>query len=255
METQGEETPAKSRIQWAQITISALITALLALAVGLLVVYFTSKEPILTYEIFPVSSFSGETRELIIQNIRIQNEGDEEAEKVQVVVSFPASAKISDANFEASSLALEVNPVPDTSEFKRAYEIPMLNQNEYISFSFLVENYSGQGVDVAVRGTGVSGVLKEVSNGARTPTLMTVIIISVLGVLFGVLGVTAGSVYSRLAYVRMDERRETFRRLVGVQKEAQAQLEKLHREQTEALILSLKRSQEESQAQLRKPRQ
>ena len=188
METQGGETPAQSRIQWAQITITALTTAFLSLAVALLVFYFTSKEPRLTYEIFPTSSFSGETRDLIIQNIRIQNEGDKEAEQVQVVVSFPASAKISDANFEASSLALEVNSVPDTSEFKRAYEVPMLNQNEYISFSFLVENYSGQGIDVDVRGTGLNGVLKKVSNVPRpsTLTVIIIIIVSIAVILFGV---------------------------------------------------------------------
>jgi len=209
METEGKETPAKSRIQWAQVVITALITSLFSIVVGVLLFNFTNREPRITYEIFPTSSFSGETQELIIQNIRIQNEGDKEAEKVQVVVSFPTSTKISDTNFEASSLALEVNSVPDTSEFKRAYEVPMLNQNEYIRFSFLVENYSGQGIDVAVRGTGVSGVLKEVSNDTRTSMtdiIFTIIIAALSVLLLGILGFTMAQ------YLQLREEKEEIAR-------------------------------------------
>ena len=188
-----KESIKKKNIPWSQIVITSLDTALFSLIVALLVFKYTTRKPKITYEIFPSSSFMGESKQFTIQNIRIQNEGDKEASEVNCVVSFPTSARIVDATLEASTPALSVNPSSDTTNFIRSYYVPMLNPGESVSFSFFIESYSGQGLEVAVRGSGVNGIRKTVDVNSPRIMLILVWLVTSLIILVIVVGYTTVS--------------------------------------------------------------
>ncbi len=154
----------RQKIVWAPVVISALLTALLSLAVGIGIFHYTSKAPELTYTTFPVSGFRAPNKSLTIYNVQIENSGNKEAEDVQVSFTFPSGANVADYNLEPSAKTIMYS-ISDTNDLTNAvFNFPLLNPTESCKFSFLAENAKNGNVEVDLRGKGAIGEIRKIKS-------------------------------------------------------------------------------------------
>lgn len=154
----------RQKIIWAPVVISALLTALLSLAVGIGIFHYTSKAPELTYTTFPVSGFRAPNKSLTIYNVQIENSGNKEAEDVQVSFTFPSGANVADYNLDPSAKTIKYS-ISDTNDLTNAvFTFPLLNPTESCKFSFLAENAKPGNVEVDLRGKGTIGEIHKIKS-------------------------------------------------------------------------------------------
>lgn len=188
----------RQKIVWAPVLISALLTALLSLAVGIGIFHYTSKAPELNYTTFPVSGFRATNKSLTIYNVQIENSGNKEAEDVQVIFTFPSGANVTDYNLEPSAKTIKYS-ISDTNDMTNAvFNFPLLNPTESCKFSFLAENAKTGNVEVDLRGKGTIGEIHKIKS--ERP-LLTVIIttIVVMSLILAIIVARITSKYSKIA--------------------------------------------------------
>lgn len=145
----------EKRINWAQIIITAVITGIVTILVGMLLFNLQTRKPKLTYEIPETSPFQGKDQNFAIYNVSFYNNGGTVINDVTSVIQVP-NASLSDIKVSAApSLKYTTNITNDILTL----EIPNLNQAETISVSILAMSQSKmpQSPDVSVRGMGITG--------------------------------------------------------------------------------------------------
>lgn len=175
----------RQKIVWAPVVISALITALLSLAVGIGIFHYTSKTPELTYTTFPVSGFRAPNKSLTIYNVQIENSGNKEAEDVQVSFTFPSGANVADYNLDPSAKTIKYS-ISDTNDLTNAvFNFPLLNPTESCKFSFLAENAKTGNVEVDLRGKGAIGEIRKIKSESTVLSVFSytsIVMISILAI-------------------------------------------------------------------------
>lgn len=177
----------KQGLALGQIILTALITALLSLAVGILLYHYKSKTADLVYEVFPPAHFEKQTTRTSIYNARVENAGSKEAEDVQVYFELPASCHIQDIKVEPSMKSISYtssSPNPNI----RAVKFPLLNPGDNSRFSVLVDQGEIAPIKVEVRGKGLTGRTGPSESRTEFLSILSIssAILAVIGVLIGI---------------------------------------------------------------------
>ena len=122
----------KTRPAWSQIVITALITAFLSLAVGILLYHYTSKTGDLVSEVFPPAHFDKQTTRVSIYNAHLENAGRKEAEDVHVYFELPASCHIQDMKVEPSLKSIAYT-IAEPQPHIRTVTFPLLNPGDKLT--------------------------------------------------------------------------------------------------------------------------
>lgn len=164
------------RINWWLIIITAVITGLITLTVGVILLKIQNKEPELVYTITDTQPFPGKDQNFAIYNVTISNSGKTPISNVLAVIQVP-SATLDDTRF-TTALSLEYTReiVGDTLNLN----IPEFNPNDTISVSILATSTSVLPTrpQVSTRGAGIVGVQKITSPENLTRNLFPLSIIS-----------------------------------------------------------------------------
>lgn len=173
------------KIEWAQVFIGALLTALLSIGVGIAIFHYTSKEPELAYTTFPISGFKTAQQSITIYNVQIENIGDKEAEDVQVSFTFPKSADVKDYNMDLSDKTINYSISDSNDMHNSIFKFPLLNPTENCKFSFLAENAEAGNIKVYLRGRGVIGEMRStIKKGTSKLDYAIIIFISLMSFIF-----------------------------------------------------------------------
>ena len=177
----------KPKPAWIQILITALITAFLSLAVGILLHQYTSKTADLIYEVFPPAHFDKQTTRISIYNARLENAGRKEAEEVNVYFELPTSCHIQDIKVEPTLKSIAYN-VTSPQSHARMVSFPLLNPGDSCRFSVLVDQGEIGSMKVEVRGKGLTGHVGPSNKSSDVATVLSVSasILAVLGLLVGI---------------------------------------------------------------------
>ena len=158
---QIESLRQENKINWSHIAISALATLIVTVLAGILIFYLTNKPvpaPKLFFEKVPPTSFSTDKVKTVIQSFRVWNEGNKEAENIQISITLPKNAIVADQKIEPSGGATINFQVSNVDSNTLLVKIPSLNPTESVSFAFLLDNTTEQTLEIDVRAKGVVGL-------------------------------------------------------------------------------------------------
>jgi hypothetical protein len=184
----------KGNIAWGQVVISALITALLSLVVGILLYHYTSKSPDLVYEVFPPAYFTKQATQISIYSARVENVGSKEADDVQVYLELPSSSNIQDLKVEPSLTNIAHTVVQTNTSNTRELRIPSLNQGESFRFLVLVDKGEAAQLKIEVRGKGVTGHVER-REKSSFPTILS-LVVALVSVIVGIVSLIFGRAHS-----------------------------------------------------------
>jgi len=178
----------KTRPAWSQIVITALITAFLSLAVGILLYHYTSKTGDLVSEVFPPAHFDKQTTRVSIYNAHLENAGRKEAEDVHVYFELPASCHIQDMKVEPSLKSIAYT-IAEPQPHIRTVTFPLLNPGDKSRFSILVDQGEVGPIKVEVRGKGLTGHAGPADDRPTTMAILSVstAFLALIGALTGIL--------------------------------------------------------------------
>lgn len=143
-------------LEWTQIIVTALITAVFSIVVGIILFHYSSRTPELLYELFSPASFSNGSVQFGIYSSTLKNYGDKEAEDVQFLISLSKGTSFQDMKVEPTSPAISYSV---NKKLPASVEIffPRLNPEEGAKFTLLLDNTATGIEDISVRGNGIIG--------------------------------------------------------------------------------------------------
>jgi hypothetical protein len=145
-------------INWKQIIITALITAILSLAVGYFLVVVQNKEPKLTYEVIENTNFDGNKTASLIYSVIIRNEGKIYIENIQGLVEIDRGMILDNIIVISKTMKSNVSNNQKSIEFS----IPYFNPGEQFKISLVASDEQiPPKVSVDIRGSGIVGILKK----------------------------------------------------------------------------------------------
>ncbi len=176
----------KNKYDTKDLIFGAIITAVFTVLGSLAFYYFTNKEPIIFYEILPVSYFKKDSFQISIINVRIINDGRKECEEIIFTTDFGENNYPEEYTFNKGSSNIKIKENIDTSNRRPFYTIPYLNPKEEIIFSFFINKIvDQQNIEVNLRGKGINGS-KYVSSSDPSTTLMLLSTIVMTSITLGI---------------------------------------------------------------------
>lgn len=162
--------------EWLRLLVGTLLGALLTFIGSVIFYHYQSREPNITYEIFPRATFKSDSQHLTIQSIRVENSGEKEAEEIVFSITLPRNSVFEDQSFSASSRSLEESIAMDTAGTNPNvigfdYSFPLLNAGESISYSYLIKSSMDEDIKAELRGVGVMGGPKITSSDNENPVI------------------------------------------------------------------------------------
>lgn len=176
----------KSGINWKQMLLPILITAIVTIAVGIIVglslTHFQMREPKLVYYAEDTLPYKSPTGDTAIYHVKIENLGKEATEEVVCILAFEK------ATIEQSRII--VAPSIDYSEIvgNNSYrvDLPSLNPHESATLSVLASGTDNlpPRPEVSLRGKGITGTEATKTTGKETAWwgILVAILASLAGV-------------------------------------------------------------------------
>lgn len=143
-------------LEWTQIIVTALITAIFSIVVGIILFHYSNRTPDLLYEIFSPASFSNGSVQFGIYSSTLKNYGDKEAEDVQFLISLSKGTSFQDMKVEPTSPAISYSVNKKLPESVEIF-FPRLNPEEGAKFTMLLDKTETGIESISVRGNGING--------------------------------------------------------------------------------------------------
>lgn len=148
------EPSGDPRSNWTKVVFAALISAVFTVLASVVVYYFTTKRPRLTYSVSASPVLSSPKGFTSIYAVRVTDAGKTEVDSVECAVTL-SGGSIEDAR-------TRINPAIPITESRSAGEysalVPSLNPGESFTMGLLIETPTENGEPhVGVRGKGVNG--------------------------------------------------------------------------------------------------
>lgn len=161
-------------VRWGTIALSSLGTLILSIIAGVAIFYFTNEPPPapkLYYEqVLPVS-YSTDKIQTVFHSFQVSNEGNKEAEELQVLVEFPNEAIIVDQKIEPSGKAAANIQTSTVNTTTLLITSPLINPGETINFAFLLEETTDESIELTVRAKGIIGIPPTADTDSEEPSV------------------------------------------------------------------------------------
>lgn len=151
------------KINKLELILAAFISVITTVLASYIFYSYTNKEPNVSFELLPISSFVGDKNPLSIVNITVANDGNKEAELINGYFKFDSTTYIDEE---------KVGPTPPSIKFlfekksSNFYEFScaLLNPGEKISFTFLCRKaIIERNIEIQLRGRGIKIYKKDQS--------------------------------------------------------------------------------------------
>jgi len=167
-------------MNWKSVLATALITGLVTVATGMLLFWLQSEKAELTYNSIKSIPFDEVSNSLFIQQIEIQNSGDESVEDIVLVVSF------SEETLERHRILIDraISHEKEVSEKAITLEIDSLNPGEggSVSLMYRAATPGSSGAAISLRGKGVTGKLIGTEQESRKEPIWIALVAAYAGV-------------------------------------------------------------------------
>lgn len=144
-----------SQFNWKQILVSAFITAVFALIVGILLYNYQNSEPILSYTFYEGLPFEGDGGNIAIYSLVISNDGKKIIEDITANIEF-SGGELEQIKVDNKD-SININEIKNISTYSA--NILNMNPKERLKINFLVNEKNGQKEpSISIRGKGVKGL-------------------------------------------------------------------------------------------------
>lgn len=168
-------------VNWKQIFITAAVTGIVTLGVGMALYYIQTPEPRLTYSVEDTLPFEGPSENIAIYHVRIENNGKKVVEDVVCQLSF------STAIIKQHRIILEPSIAYTETILNNSYRVELLNLNPQESTLVSVLASSPDQLpsrpEISLRGKGITGI--EVSGKTEKNNVWTTMMIAMIAAFAG----------------------------------------------------------------------
>lgn len=168
-------------VNWKQIFITAAVTGIVTLGVGMALYYIQTPEPRLTYSVEDTLPFEGPSENIAIYHVRIENNGKRVVEDVVCQLSF------STAIIKQYRIILEPSITYNETILNNSYRVELLNLNPQESTLVSVLASSPDQLpsrpEISLRGKGITGI--EVSGKTEKNNVWTTMTIAMIAAFAG----------------------------------------------------------------------
>ena len=142
-------------MNWKSIIATALVTGIVTIGTGIILFWWQTKEPELTYNYVKSIPFDDSGSRVFIQQFEVVNSGDETAENISLIIEFPKS-KIEKSHIRIDNAIKHDKEIKDNSI---TLLIESLNPSEGLSLSVLLKGKTTLLDDprVSLRAKGIVG--------------------------------------------------------------------------------------------------
>lgn len=169
------------RVNWKQIFITAAVTGIVTLGVGMALYYIQTPEPRLTYSVEDTLPFEGPSENIAIYHVRIENNGKKVVEDVVCQLSF------STAIIKQHRIILEPSIAYTETILNNSYRAELLNLNPQESTLVSVLASSPDKLpprpEISLRGKGITGI--EVSGKTEKNNVWTTMMVAMIAAFAG----------------------------------------------------------------------
>lgn len=168
-------------MNWKTILATGFVTAIVTIGTGMLLFWWQSKEPVLTYNYIRSIPFDDSQKKVFIQQFEITNSGNEVAEDTTLVINFKNS-KIEKSNIRIDNAIKYEKTISDNSV--RLF-ISNLNPKEGLSLSILLEGNTqfDSEPEISLRAKGIIGEKIGSSSNSKIPTIFIALAAAYTGII------------------------------------------------------------------------
>jgi hypothetical protein len=161
-------------MNWKSIIATALITGVVTITTGMLLFWWQTEKPELTYNSIQSIPFDDVSNKLFIQQIEIKNTGSKPAEDVVLIASF------ADEVIQKSKIAIDnaISHKKESNDKSIQLKIDSLNPGEGANISVLYQSTKSQsaGAAISLRAKGITGkLIGSQKENRREPILIALI--------------------------------------------------------------------------------
>lgn len=161
-------------MNWKSIIATAFITGVVTIATGMLLFWWQTEKPELTYNSIQSIPFDDVSNKLFIQQIEIKNSGSKPAEDVVLIASF------TDEVIQKSKITIDnaISHKKESNDKSIQLKIDSLNPGEGANISVLYQSAESQsaGAAISLRAKGIAGkLIGSQKENSKEPILIALI--------------------------------------------------------------------------------
>ncbi|MCK4825800.1 hypothetical protein KA005_59175 [bacterium] len=179
-------------MNWKSILATAFITGLVTIATGIMLFWWQTEKPELTYNSIRSIPFDNASNKLFIQQVEIKNSGDKPAEDVVLVISF------TDEIIQKSKVTIDsaISHQKEIDKNSIQLKIDSLNPQEGASIALLYQSIKtdSSGAAVSLRAKGITGKLIGSNKKEKKESIWISLVAAYVGIAAFILSTKKGRI-------------------------------------------------------------